>query len=200
MEALIPERRIDGEGMREHFERLFNDSDDPWRFRTSWYEARKRALTLACLPASAYASAYEPGCANGELSAALAARCGRLVVSDFALRAVELARRRLVAFAHVEVRQATLPDQWPQGSFDLIVISEVGYYLDASALDRLVANMRKSLNDEGTVLACHWRRPIDDCPLTGDQVHQHLGEGLGRAHLTEVCEADFRIDVWGSLT
>lgn len=186
--------------LRDHFERLFAESEDPWRFRSSWYEARKRALTLACLPAASYATAYEPGCANGELSAALAARCSRLLVSDIASGAVRLARRRLASFPHVEVRQSALPDQWPDESFDLIVISELGYYLEAASLDQLAAKVRGSLNDGGTVLACHWRRPIDGCALTGDEVNQRLGKALGMARLTEVVEADLRIDVWCAAT
>ena len=29
-----------------HFEALFASNDDPWGFRTRWYEARKRSLTI----------------------------------------------------------------------------------------------------------------------------------------------------------
>ena len=65
-----------------HFEALFTSSNDPWGFRTRWYEARKRSLTLACLPHQRYASGFEPGCANGELSAVLAERCDHLLVCD----------------------------------------------------------------------------------------------------------------------
>ena len=59
---------------RPVFDRLFEASEDPWGFRTRWYEARKRSITLACLPEAHYQNAYEPGCANGELAAALAPR------------------------------------------------------------------------------------------------------------------------------
>lgn len=188
----------DAPGTREHFERLFMDSDDPWRFKSSWYEARKRALTLACLPAPAYGSAYEPGCANGVLSAALAGRCRRLLVSDIASGAVELASRHLAGFPNVEVRRSTLPDEWPDGRFDLVVISEIGYYLNAGLLDRFAARARDSLNDDGTILACHWRRPIEGCPMDGDEVHRRLGDRLGMAPVSGLCEADFRIDVWST--
>ncbi len=113
-----------------HFETLFQHSDDPWKFRTRWYEARKRAVTLACLPAQRFVHGYEPGCANGELSAALAARCERLLVSDGSSHAVALARTRLAALPHVQVIEAWLPQAWPQEHFDLIVISELGYFLE----------------------------------------------------------------------
>ena len=108
------------------FDALFSASDDPWGFRTRWYEARKRALTLACLPARRYHRAYEPGCANGELAAALAPRCESLIASDGTAAAVALAKTRLAAFAHVQVRQAWVPDEGPEGGLDLLVLSELG--------------------------------------------------------------------------
>jgi SAM-dependent methyltransferase len=179
-----------------HFDAMFRDSDDPWQFRTRWYEARKRALTLACLPSRRFTHGYEPGCANGELSAELAQRCDRLLVSDGSARAVDLARHRLASMPHVEVRQAWLPAAWPQGLFDLIVISELGYFLDGDALDALAAKALQSLAPGGCVLACHWRRPIAGCTLDGDAVHRRLDARLGLHCLTQLQEADFRLDVW----
>lgn len=183
-----------------HFDAMFRDSDDPWQFRTRWYEARKRAMTLACLPSRRFDNAYEPGCANGELSAALAPRCERLLVSDGSARAVDLARHRLAAMAHVEVRQAWLPAAWPQESFDLIVLSELGYFLAPDALDALAAKALRSLRPGGCVLACHWRRAIAGCTLDGDAVHHRLDRRLSLHRLTQLQEADFRLDVWSDDT
>ena len=180
----------------EYFDEMFRGNDDPWEFRTRWYEVRKRALTLACLPAARFTCAYEPGCANGELSAELAVRCERLLVSDGSARAVELARSRLAAMPHVEVRHAWLPAAWPSGSFDLIVVSEVGYFLEASALDALAAKMLGSLQVGGWIVACHWRRAIAGCALDGDAVHRRLDARLGLRRLSQLHEEDFRLDVW----
>lgn len=181
-----------------HFDELFRQNDDPWGFRSRWYEARKRALTVACLPTRRYTRGYEPGCANGELSAQLAERCERLLVSDVSARAVELARARLAALAHVEVAQAHLPADWPAGQFDLIAISELGYFVDAASLDAIAGKARNALLPGGTVLACHWRRPIRGCALDGDDVHERLARGLGLPALCEVREADFVLHVWSS--
>lgn len=180
----------------DHFDRLFDGDDDPWRFRSRWYETRKRAMTLACLTQPHCASIFEPGCANGELSAALATRCDRLVAFDGAQRAVDLARQRTAKWPHVEVRQAWLPDDWPDERFDLIVISELGYFLGANALDVVIARTKQSLTVGGTVLACHWRHGSDDCTLDGDEVHRRLHAGLAMPRLCEVVDPDFRIDVW----
>ena len=179
-----------------YFERLFAASEDPWAFKTRWYEVRKRALTMASLPAARYGRAYEPGCANGELSAELASRCDELLVSDGADKAVELARRRLVSLSNVTVVKAWVPEEWPCGVFDLVVLSEIGYYLDAASLGRLARKVRSSLRPGGTVIACHWRPRIEGCELSGDEVQDHLGTALELPHLGRTVDADLRIDVW----
>lgn len=179
-----------------YFEAMFAGNDDPWRFKSRWYEARKRALTLAMLPRQRYASAFEPGCANGELSAALATRCDRLLISDGTPRAVDVARQRVQSLPHVEVIQAWVPGQWPAETFDLIVISELGYFLDPEALDALIDKVRTSLQPEATVLACHWRRSIEGCVLGGDDVHARIADRLDVPHLAGFSDADFLLDVW----
>ena len=179
-----------------YFARMFDGNDDPWSFKSRWYEQRKRALTLAALPQRRYARAYEPGCANGELSAGLAERCDSLFCSDGTPRAVELARQRLAGYAHVSVSQSWVPQDWPDGQFDLIVISELGYFLSPEALDRVAALSRASLAPGGTVLACNWRWPIAGCELGGDAVSARLDAGLRLPLSTRIDDRDFRLDVW----
>ena len=178
------------------FDRFFERSDDPWEFRTRWYEERKRASTLAALPQRRFASAFEPGCANGELAAALAPRCDRLLASDGSAIAVGLARDRLKDLPQARVEQAAMPDDWPDGRFDLIVVSELAYYLQPLALGAFIEHCKVSLAEGGTVVACHWRRPIEGCLMSGDDVHavfRALGGWPGLAHHEE---ADFVLDVW----
>ncbi|WP_438868083.1 SAM-dependent methyltransferase [Pseudomonas sp. L1(2025)] len=179
-----------------YFDQLFAGNDDPWAFRQRWYEQRKRALTLAVLTRPHYTSIFEPGCANGELSAELAARCDRLVCCDTAAAAVALAQTRLMGFAHAQVHQSRLPQEWPTGQFDLIVLSELCYYLDADDLQRLIDCALKALTDNGQLLACHWRPRIDGCPQTAEQVHELLAQRLGMAHLVQHHESDFLLDLW----
>ena len=182
--------------LRRHFDDLFASSEDPWHFRARWYEARKRALTLGCLPRARYESGYEPGCANGELAAALAERCDRLLASDGAAAAVALAQRRVAAMAHVRVVQAWVPDSWPEERFDLIVISELAYYLDADALEALATKARDSLRPGGDIVACHWRHPIEGCGMAGDEVHDALSRGLGLPRVWSLVDPGFRLEVW----
>ncbi|KAF2394930.1 SAM-dependent methyltransferase [Pseudomonas frederiksbergensis] len=179
-----------------YFDGLFSGNDDPWAFRQRWYEQRKRAITLAALPWPHYRAIFEPGCANGELSAELASRCDRLLCCDTAAAAVALARTRLSLFDHAEVRQSRLPGEWPEEKFDLIVISEIGYYLDADDLKRLIVLAEQSLTADGQLLACHWRPPIDGCPLNARQVHDLLHEHLHLPRLVLHQEADFLLELW----
>ncbi|RPH44888.1 MAG: methyltransferase domain-containing protein [Burkholderiales bacterium] len=178
------------------FDALFAGSDDPWRFRTRWYERRKRALTLAALPRERYRRGFEPGCANGELAAALAARCDALVAADASPRAVGLAAERLRGTTGVELACLAVPAAWPPGRFDLVVISELAYYLDAADRRRLAERIRASLEPGGTVLACHWRAPIDDAHCDGDTVHAELDVALGLPRRGGWVDEDMRIDAW----
>ena len=179
-----------------YFEAMFAGNDDPWSFRSRWYETRKRAITLASLPHATYCNAFEPGCANGELSADLAARCNHLLSCDGTSRAVDIARQRVGGMANVKVIQAWVPDEWPQQAFDLVVISELGYFLSPDALEKLIQKVRGSLQPGATVLACHWRQQIKGCALNGDEVQRRIGHGLGMPSLTRVADPDFLLEVW----
>ncbi|MDH5824082.1 SAM-dependent methyltransferase [Luteimonas sp. RD2P54] len=178
-----------------YFEAL-HAHDDPWGYRSRWYEARKRALLLASLPRERFARGWELGCANGELTAALAPRCATLLATDLSARAVAAARVRTGALPQVEVRQAAHPRQWPAGRFDLIVFGEVGYYLDAEALDLTVARLRDSLDHDGVLIACHWLAPFDAAPLDGRSVHARIARGFDRAASFGYEDGDVLLEGW----
>lgn len=178
-----------------HFEDLYAKSSDPWGFRTRWYERRKRALTLAALPHERYLNALEAGCANGELAADLAPRCVRLLACDFHAQALQIATTRLAGFTNVRLEQRELPRQWPQQTFDLIVISELAYYLTPAQLAELLRCARASLAPAGVLLGCHWRHPIADALSDGDSVHAAFA-ALGLPRLLHHQEHDFVLEAW----
>jgi Nodulation protein S (NodS) len=187
---------MDNSTRTAYFEQHFARSDDPWGFHSRWYEERKRQMTVACLPSERYACGFEPGCANARLSAELALRCDRLHIWDGNARAVALAKAQCAPLTNVQVQQGWIPDQWPTERFDLIVISELGYFLDEHQLIQVSKKIRDSLMDNGAVLACHWRHPIAGFKLRGDDVHELFEHQLALANLSTVIDADFRIDVW----
>lgn len=178
-----------------YFDALYEADPDPWGLVDRFYEQRKRELVLACLPRRTFRRAFEPGCAVGALTAGLAARCAEVVAWDAAAAAVERARR---VAPHVVVEHGRIPDRWPDGTFDLIVLSEVGYYCTDLAL--LVGLVCSALAEDGVVVACHWRHPAPDHPVTAEAVHDALAAGLrGRAdRLVLHEEADLLLDVWSA--
>ena len=150
-----------------YFDALHAARPDPFGLRDSWYEQRKRRLLLAMLPQPRYRQAWEIGCSIGELTAALAPRCDRLLATDGSTEAIERARARTRDLPQVRVQQAWHPRDWPPGVFDLIVFSEVGYYFDAAALADLAGRLSAALAPEGSFVACHWRHPFAPAPLAG---------------------------------
>ncbi|MEO6885008.1 MAG: SAM-dependent methyltransferase [Jatrophihabitantaceae bacterium] len=180
----------------EYFNNLYADSDDPWQISTGWYEQRKRALVMASLPREHYRLGFEPGCSNGDLTVLLADRCDRFVAWDVAEAAVARARQRSANQPSVEIRRGALPDDWPAEQADLIVLSETGYYLDATDLECAIDRAADLLVPGGTLVAVHWRHPATDYPLRGDQVHEHIGAHDALAHLGGYHDADFLLDIW----
>ncbi len=148
----------------EWFAAEYARDTDPWRFATSDYERTKYADTVGALGERCFASGFEVGCSIGVLTAALAARCERLFAVDVAEAALVQARGRCpgVAFARMRV-----PDAWPARGFDLIVLSEVLYYLEPAEIDRVAAHVRATLLPRGVVLLVHWTGETD-YPISGD--------------------------------
>ncbi len=182
----------------EYFNSMYATTDDPWKYKSRWYERRKRDLTLACLPSDRYARGFEPGCSNAELSARLATRCDRLLVSDGIDKAVALAEARLKNHAHVEVRKAWMPKDWPREKFDLIVLSEFLFYLSPAAVEEIAWKAQETLLPGGAILACHWRHPIEGFAVNGDDAHAILGRFIQLPNQCQLVEPDLRIDVWSS--
>lgn len=178
-----------------YFHALYADAD-PFGYRDRWYEQRKRALLLASLPAPRYARGWEIGCSNGETTAALAGRCDALLSTDLSARAVALARARVSDMPHVTVEQAGHPAQWPEGRFDLIVFSEVGYYLTPAALAAMARRLPDALGDAGVLVACHWRAPFDEAAQTGDAVHEALDALPVLSRVYRYRDADFVLEAW----
>jgi trans-aconitate methyltransferase len=179
------------------FEARYAASEDPWNFGASNYERRRYALTLRALGRPRYERAYEPGCSIGEFTVLLAERCDELLASDFAPSAVARARRRCADHPQVQVRCADVAHESPEGRFDLIVFSELGYYFERPELMRIAQNLAGHLVGGGELIAVHWLGASADHRLHGDVVHEALRACLP---LQWICgerhEESFRIDRW----
>ena len=95
--------------------------------------------------------------------------------------------------ANVTVMQARFPDEIPAGEFDLIVCSEVLYYLTPAELWRGVRWLRSRLQGGAAVLAVSWRGHGDE-PMRGDDVHDLLAQELAAWHSLDARRPRYRLD------
>ncbi len=181
----------------EYLNSLYGTSEDPWHMRSGWQAERRRALLLAALSHPRYGSTFEPGCADGELTAGLARRSDRVLAADDNRGALSEARSRTAHLSNVAIEWMQLPEQWPADQkFDLIVLHEVGYRLDLAAWAELATAARNSLAADATVLACHHQHEFTGRILQTQTLHGILDSILGLERQTQVIDSDFTIDVW----
>lgn len=159
-----------------YFDDLYAGNPDPWGFESKPYEREKYAATLAALPRPHYAAALEIGCSIGVLTEQLAKRCDRLVALDAAEAPLARAQQRLAGQAHVEILRGRVPEEWPEGHFDLILFSEVLYFFDEEDLKRVCTQVTRSLRPGGDVVLVHWL-PETDFPLSGDEATERFIAG-----------------------
>ncbi len=156
----------------DYFDDVYRANDDPWQFASSPYERGKYAATLAALPRERYGQAFEIGGSIGVFTAQLAPRCGHLLSVDVSEAALSQARLRCAHLPQVEIKKMQVPNEFPEGQFDLILMSEVGYYLAPPDLARAADQMLAALPPGGQLLLVHWTPVVHDYPQTGDEVHE----------------------------
>ncbi len=173
------------------FDALYAQTADPWGLAGRFYEQRKREVLVAALPRPHFRRVFEPGCAIGLLTERLAARADEVVAWDVTDRALQQTRAR-VAGLPVTVARGRIPDDWPDGVFDLVLLSEVGYY--CADLNSLAERTLACLSDDGVVVACHWRHPAAGHPHSAQAVHRVFEQRLFTV-VTHI-EDDFLLHVW----
>ncbi len=180
----------------EWFETLYGTEPDPWHFATSDYERQKYAATLAALSRSTYGRGLEIGCSIGIFTRQLAPRVGKLLAVDVVPNAIEAARRECRDQPSVEFSLTRVPDELPAGRFDLITLSEVGYYWDHTRLEDFAAWLATALAPGGECVLVHWTGETD-YPLTADEVHDGIiraTSGFLRVRRS-TAEETYRLDV-----
>jgi predicted TPR repeat methyltransferase len=181
---------------REYFEGLYAESGDPWSFETSEYERKKYERTLATLGDRTFHRAMVAGASIGVFTEMLAYRCDELLAVDVSEQAVAAARERLSGRKHVRVERRTLPEEMPEGPFDLIVASEVLYYFPGEEMLAVLRAFERELAPGGALLAVHWRRETRTYPLQGDEVHELLLQHTRLSNKETIVEADYRLDLF----
>ena len=180
------------------FDTLYQTDPDPWRFETSPYEAAKYAATLAALPRQRYRSAFEIGGSIGVLTAQLAHRCDALLSVDISAIAQAQAQQRCQALPQVRLQLMNVPQEYPDEQFDLVLLSEVGYYWCLADLHRAQQQIYQSLLPGGHLLLVHWLHDAPSYPLRGDDVHNAF-QTFAASRLTHVVgdrTTNYRLDLY----
>jgi cyclopropane fatty-acyl-phospholipid synthase-like methyltransferase len=177
------------------FEARYSADPDPWGYKTSDYERRKYEATLAACGGGPFAHALELGGSIGVFSELLAPRCERLSTIDAAPTAVAAARVRLAGAPHVRVMLGAIPDALPDARFDLVVASEILYYLIAPELDRTLERLESCTMPGARLVEVHWRPGGSERPLDAERVHETLSELPWLEPLTSGGTGDYMLDV-----
>jgi len=178
------------------FEARYQASSDPWHFASSAYELDRYEITLESLSRRKYRCGFEPGCSVGVLTAALARRIDHLIACDISATAVACAKERCRELSNVEIYRRDVAEGPPDGTFDLIVFSELGYYFSADRLGTIARQIVDRLEPGGEFVAVHWLGNSSDHLLHGDEVHEVLGRVLPCEQMAGSRHAGFRIDSW----
>jgi hypothetical protein len=151
------------------------------------------------LPYARYRHAFEPGCSIGVLTEQLTARCDHLTATDVAMAALDAAHHRLLRAGRrqsVTLLRGSLDAPWPSAGCDLVVLSEVCYYLDPALLRTVLDREVPRLAPGATVVAAHWRHLVADYPMTGDHANDVIGATAGLHHLGGYRDTDVAVEVF----
>jgi SAM-dependent methyltransferase len=156
------------------FEERYQRDADPWGYRSSVYEQAKYDATLETCGSGPFRAALELGGSIGVFSARLAPRCLALTTIDFSPTAVAAARHELRQYLQVRALVGEIPAAIPDGRYDLVVASEILYYLASPALAATLSRLEEVLAPDGRVVAIHWRPDGPERPQSAAAVHADL--------------------------
>jgi cyclopropane fatty-acyl-phospholipid synthase-like methyltransferase len=162
----------------------------------SRYEAAKYRHTLDMLDGRHFAAGLEVGCSIGVLTRLLAGRCETLLAVDIVEAPLRLARARCEDLTQVRFARMQAPQEWPDQVFDLIVLSEVLYFLSPDDIVYCARRVADGTSPDAAVLLVNWLGQSDD-PSTGDEAADRLIvalAGLFRVDRTERT-AQYRVDL-----
>lgn len=143
--------------------RYLGTTDDAWGYSNSDLHQLRHSMILDAIPNRPFTSGLEAGCAEGHLTRHLARRVDRLLACDISELAIERARRRNADVENVEFVTADIRDGLMLKSPDLIVFSDVLYYLAPKEISKVIKECASTIKRDGILLfanewASHYRK------------------------------------------
>jgi SAM-dependent methyltransferase len=156
----------------EYFVNLYKRDIDPWHFETSDYERQKYHATVQALPRMRYRNALEIACSVGVFTDLLAERCERVLAVDVSEEALARARLNCARHAHVRFKRRTMPGEFPPGSYDLVTLCEMGFYLSPDDLRTLREHIVAQTEPGANLILVHWTPGVYGHACTAEDVHE----------------------------
>lgn len=181
-----------------HFDHMFAVSDDPWQTRSLFTEHAKRKAVLRLLGPDRFGSVLELGCGGAAFTVDLAMRCRSLSAIDGSAKAIDRASRRLAAFRHIRFLHRVLPKQFPAGQYDVIIASEILYYLSFRELLVVFRKIAIALSLRGRFIAVNHVRHFSDAASTLTQVRVAAARSLGEP-ARSLQAGPWRADVYNAI-
>lgn len=175
---------------RDHLQALYADTSDPWGFAHSAYEQEKFAATRRALFRPHYKSTFELGCGNGQLAKHLVDLCESYTGMDAVAVAAEAAREAVPTASFIH---DFYPCQLPDDYFDLLILSEILYFLGHDSLRKLASDIATSW-PQAEVLCVSWLGETDH-DLQGEEALEIFTSALVTHEFERVAQAEgYRID------
>lgn len=178
-----------------YFVKVYTENLDPWNLENSEYEREKYLKTIESLPKKKYHKALEIGCSIGVLSKLLAERSDELLSIDLNEIALASAKERLSDQSNITLKIGSIPNDLPNEMFDLVVMSEVGYFLNMDDLMKAKDEIKLRMMDDADLILVHWTHEVLDFPLSGDQVNECFLADKDFRLITNYRSPDYRLEV-----
>jgi len=180
----------------DYFETLYAANPDPWDFETSVYERNKYRATLEMLAGQHFSAALEIGCSIGVFTKLLAEQCDSLLAVDIAPTALATARSRCATLSHVTFENRQIPANWPAQKFDLMLFSEVLYFLSPADIAATASQACASALPGAIALLVNYTEQINE-PCSGDEAANHFISAAGGNFelIRQTRQEKFRIDL-----
>ncbi|MBB4521224.1 UNVERIFIED_ORG: peptidoglycan/xylan/chitin deacetylase (PgdA/CDA1 family)/GT2 family glycosyltransferase [Rhizobium sophorae] len=159
----------------EYWEHIF-ERPDPWNY-LSIYEQVKYEQTLSLIP-QGIDKALELACAEGIFTEKLARKVGQLTATDISQRAIDRAVARCRDHRNVELRVLDFVKSDVPPEQDLLVCSEVLYYMkDEEMLAAVCQKMAAAVKPNGYLITAHAHIRRDEPNRTGFDWDNPFGVG-----------------------
>ncbi len=181
MAAVLPSRLAPALTKPQLIDQFFDSGGDPFGFDVNPNEQTKFQRTLEVCGNGNLGRVLEIGCAVGSFTELLAPRVTDLLAIDVSEAAIQQARERMSGHPNVHPEVRALPADFPDGPFDLIVASDVLYYLTVEELETCLTLIEKRLAPGGALVAVHYIPRVGTL-LNGNELHDFLADRTTMLH------------------